>query len=77
MVRLPQELDGLDGIICYMFPEDENQQARLREVAATCSDSRIVFALPEEPVPLTQALKRFLALSELVEVLPSKTQDQE
>jgi len=75
MVRLPRELDGLDGIICYMFPEDENQQTRLREVAATCSDSRIVFALPEEPVPLTQALKRFLALSELVEVLPSKTQD--
>lgn len=73
--RFPRELDGLDGIICYMFPENSQQRQRLVEVASESNDSRIVFAVPKDSVSLTRTLKRFLALSELTEVLPRESQD--
>jgi len=68
---LSPDLSGCDGVICYLFPRTMQEKNDLAELITTCSEARIIFALPREPRPVADAIARLVALSNLQRELSS------
>lgn len=59
--------DSLDGVICYAFPETSQEVSEFRQIASQCKDQRIVFAIPDRPIPVKAVIWRLLALRDISE----------
>ena len=67
--------DSLDGVICYAFPETSEEVLEFRRIAGECKDERVVFAIPDRPVPAKALIWRLLALRDISDNLKTKRVD--
>ena len=63
--RLSVECLEYDGVMCYLFPRTTKELEVLEDLARTCTDLKVVFALPAKPVPVSEAILRVKALQDL------------
>jgi hypothetical protein len=69
---LSPAFDSLDGIICYLFPETNEEKKELEVIIGRCRDRRVFFALPNQPIPVQKPLLQLLALDDIKELEKSQ-----
>lgn len=74
--RLSPQFDGLDGVVCYLFPESDADLAEMRSIAASVTDQRVLLVLPASPILVRQAIWRAAAFTETREKLKASNMDK-
>lgn len=64
--RLLPEFNGLDGIICYLFPENNDEKLELEKIATRCEEQQVFFVIPNEPTKIQNSLLQLSALYDLI-----------
>lgn len=58
--------NGLDGVICYLFAENQSELKQLKQIVSNCFDDRILFSVPTKPFKINHVVWRYVALNEII-----------
>ncbi len=64
--------DGCDGVVCYLFPENQKERLDLMQVVTECHDRRVIFAVPINGISIRDITWRLLALTDIKKNLKSE-----